>query len=249
MKFLTDLKSAIMFISIIPAGKNVKFSPMGMIRFFPVVGIIIGCMLACLDHIFSLFWQKPVVSVLDMLFLVAITGAFHLDGLGDAADGLFSHRSSQRALEIMKDSRTGMMGLVAIFCTLAVKTAGIYSIKTSCSNFETIILFLAIPSYARGGMLFGIKYLKYGRENTGTGHDLFEKSLGLRNFIWLILPLVLSFLLGIKGLLLTAVFCSAVFMILLFYKRKINCITGDMLGAMEEITEAILFLSAGAALH
>ncbi len=247
--FLTDLRSAIMFISIIPAGKNVKFSPMGMIRFFPVVGLIIGCFLAGMDQIFSFFWQKPVVAVLDVLFLVAVTGAFHLDGLGDAADGLFSHRSKTRALEIMKDSRTGMMGLVVIFCALAVKTAGIYSMKTSCTNFQAMILFLIIPSYARGGMLFGIRYLKYGRKNTGTGHDLFEKPLEVKNFIWLFIPVVLSFFLGKRGLLLIAVFSISVFLILLFYKRKMGCITGDMLGAMAEITEAVLFLSAGAVLH
>ncbi len=247
--FLTDLRSAIMFISIIPAGKNVKFSPMGMIRFFPVVGLIIGCFLAGMDHIVSFFWQRPVVAVLDVLFLVAVTGAFHLDGLGDAADGLFSHRSKERALEIMKDSRTGMMGLVVIFCVLAVKTAGIYSMKISCTNFQTMLLFLIIPSYARGGMLFGIRYLKYGRENTGTGHDFFEKPLEVKNFISLIIPVVLSFFLGSQGLVLIAVFSILVFLILFFYKRKMGCITGDMLGAMAEITEAVLFLAAGAALH
>jgi len=245
---LADLKSAIMFISIIPAGKNVKFSPMGMIRFFPVVGLIIGCFLVAMDRISSFLWQEPVVAVLDMLFLVAITGAFHLDGLGDAADGLFSHRSRQRALEIMKDSRTGMMGLVVIFCTLAVKVAGIYSIKTSCTNFETMVLFFIIPSYARGGMLFGIRYLKYGRENTGTGHDLFQEPLDLKNFIWLIIPVVLSLSIGFKGILLMLVFCVSIFLILKFYKIKMGCITGDMLGAMAEITEAVLFLAAGAAL-
>ncbi len=247
--FLDNIKSAIMFISIIPAGKNVKFSPMGMIRFFPIVGLIIGSLLAGMDHIFSLFWAKPVVAILDVFFLVAITGAFHLDGLGDAADGLFSHRSKQRALEIMKDSRTGMMGLVAVFCVLAIKTAGIYSIKQSCTNLQTIILLFIIPAYARGGMLFGIRYLKYGRKNTGTGHDLFEMPLDYKNFRWLGIPLVLSLFLGIKGVLLIAVFCILTFAILLFYKKKIGCITGDMLGAMAEITEAVLFLSAGAALH
>ena len=246
--FLMDFKSAIMFITIFPAGKNVPFSPMGMIRFFPVVGLIIGCFLAGVNHVFSFFWQTPVVAVLDVLFLVAVTGAFHLDGLGDAADGLFSHRSKQRTLEIMKDSRTGMMGLVAIFCTLAVKTAGIYSINTSCTNFETMILFFIIPSYARGGMLFGIRYLKYGRENTGTGHDFFKESLELKNFIPLVIPVGLSLFLGAKGLLLIVVFCVSTFLILWFYKKKMGCITGDMLGAMTEITEAVLFLWAGAAL-
>ena len=244
--FITDFKSAVMFITILPAGRGTSFSPTGMIRFFPVVGLILGAILVIIDRVSSLFWQEPVVALIDVLTLVAVTGAFHLDGLGDAADGLFSHRSRERALEIMKDSRTGMMGLVAVFCILALKIAGIYSVETCCSNFETIVLFLIIPAYARGGMLFGIRYLKYGRENSGTGHDLFKTRLPVKDFIYLAIPVIVSLFLGFTGIILNIVFLFSVVLILMFYKKKMGCITGDMLGAMTEITEALLFLTAGA---
>ncbi len=51
----------------------------------------------------------------------------HLDGLGNAADGMLGHRSREKALEIMKDSRIGAMGLMAVFCCLLIKWAGIQS--------------------------------------------------------------------------------------------------------------------------
>jgi len=259
--FLVDLRSAIMFITTLPAGKEIIFSPVGMIRFFPVVGLILGALLISADAIASMFWPASVVALLDVLLLVVLTGAFHLDGLGDAADGLFSHRSKERALEIMKDSRTGMMGLIAIFCSLSVKVAGIYCIKRlsvvdgtiqaahliSITPFDTAILLLIIPSYARAGMLFGIRFFKYGRDG-GTGHDLFEKRLPLVDFIFVAIPLLLSLCLGIRGVVLNMAFGLSVFLILLFYKKKMGCITGDMLGAMCEITESILFLVAGMAL-
>ena len=243
--FWVDLRSAIMFITILPAGKGNEFSPTGMIRFFPVVGLILGFILLCTDWIASLLWHSPVAALLDVLLLVALTGAFHLDGLGDAADGLFSHRSRERALEIMKDSRIGMMGLVAVFCSLAVKIAGIYSVKEVCSTVDTAILLFIIPAYARAGMLFGIRYFKYGRSSTGTGHDLFEKRLPLTDFIWLAVPLFLSLTLGFRAVLLNVVFALCIFLLLFFYKKKMGCITGDMLGAMTEITEAVMFLAAG----
>lgn len=255
--FLVDLRSAIMFITIIPAGGDVAFSPVGMIRFFPVVGLILGALLVLFDTLTSFFWPAPVVALLDVLLLVALTGAFHLDGLGDAADGLFSHRSKERALEIMKDSRTGMMGLVAIFCSLAVKVAGIYCIKnlfgeTSTSSevainqlwVQSAILLFIVPAYARASMLFGIRYFEYGRDK-GTGHDLFDKKLPLNDFVFICIPVILSLCLGLRGIILNMAFAMSVFLILLFYKKKMGCITGDMLGAMCEITESVLFVIGG----
>jgi adenosylcobinamide-GDP ribazoletransferase len=246
--YFTQLRSAILFTTILPAGKNVAYSPMGMIKFFPVVGLILGGLLLLFDMIVSHLWPPGVVALLDVIFLVIVTGAFHLDGLGDAADGLFSHRSKERALEIMKDSRTGMMGLVAIFCILAIKIAGIYSIKTCGIHYQTIILLLIIPSYSRSGMLFGIRFLNYGRKNTGTGLDLFKKPIGLKDFSFMLIPVVISLFLGYKGLVLNLVFLGTLVLILGFYKNKLNCITGDMLGAMTEIMEAVLFLATGAIL-
>jgi adenosylcobinamide-GDP ribazoletransferase len=245
-KFFTDFRSAILFITILPAGKGVAYSPLGMIRFFPLVGLMVGGILLLFDRLVSNLWLASVVSVLDVLFLVVITGAFHLDGLGDTADGMFSHRPKERMLEIMKDSRTGMMGLVAVFSILSVKTAGIFSVKTGVPSFQALLLFLIIPSYSRSSMIFGIRFLEYGRKEAGTGLDLFEKPIGLKDFVFMVIPVVISFFLGYKGLVLNIVFVVTLFFILGFYKKKLNCITGDMLGAMNEITEAVLFMAAGA---
>ncbi len=237
-----DFKSALGFITILPAGKNVAWSPLGMIKFFPVIGLILGSLLLFFDLVVSYFWPPLAAAVLDTVFLICLTGAFHLDGLGDAADGLFSHGPKKRVMEIMKDSRIGMMALVAVVCVLALKVVGIYSMKEAGVSG---LLFLIIPAYARGSMLFGIRFLKYGRKDTGTGLDLFEEPLGWRDFSFLLIPVAVSFLMGFSGLWVVVVFALATTGILLFYKNKLNCITGDMLGAMTEMVEAILFLAAG----
>ncbi len=255
--FIIDLRSAILFITILPAGKNIAYSPMGMIKCFPIVGLILGGLLLAFDWAASFFWSPAVVAVIDVVFLVVITGAFHLDGLGDAADGLFSHRPKERVLEIMKDSSTGMMGLVAIFCILLLKIAGIYALKTGDQISlpfmpqgisQTGFLLLIVPAFSRATMLFGIRFLDYGRKNTGTGLDLFEKPIGIKDFFFVVILVVISVLLGYKGLVLNLVFILSMVAILGFYKIKLNCITGDMLGAMTEATEAILFLAVGATL-
>jgi adenosylcobinamide-GDP ribazoletransferase len=242
-RMIKDFQSALAFITILPAGKRVQWSPLGMIKYFPLVGLILGGLLFGFDALVSTLWPPAAVAVLDTVFLVCLTGAFHLDGLGDAADGLFSHRPQERVLEIMKDSRVGMMGLVAVVCILAVKTAGIYSMKI---NGSFGLVFWVVPSLARSAMIFGIRFLKYGRKGSGTGLDLFERPVKISDFVFVGITVVICLGLGYKGLFLLGGFAAATFGMLLFYKRKLNCITGDMLGAMTESIEALLFLAAGA---
>jgi adenosylcobinamide-GDP ribazoletransferase len=98
--------------------------------------------------------------------------------------------------------------------------------------------------------LFGIQRLPYGRPD-GTGRSFFNEPVRWRDFWTLLLILGLSFLAGGRMLLANLGFAFLVIALLTYYRRKIGCITGDMLGAMIEITEAGLFflLSAGDALR
>ena len=247
--FFYDLRACLAFITIIPMGKNPGYSPVGMIRCFPVAGLIIGLLMVVVDRAASLVWPLPVAALVDLVFLVAVTGAFHLDGLGDTADGLFSHRGRERALEIMKDSRTGMMGLVAVVLGLMVKLAGIWAVKaTAASSGQAMGILLVVPSLSRAGMIFGVRFLDYGRTGPGTGKDLFNRSVGLKDFFFCLIPLALSLILGAKGLIILAGFGVGTALILWFYKKTMGGITGDMLGAMTEIMEAGLFLAAGTVL-
>ncbi|MCF8070285.1 MAG: adenosylcobinamide-GDP ribazoletransferase [Desulfobacterales bacterium] len=237
---MKKLIAALQFITILPLGKPVKFDPVGMIPFFPIVGLIVGGLLTLFDMGASRIWPMPVVAVLDVVLIIAITGAFHLDGLGDAADGLFSHRPKEKALEIMKDSRMGAMGLVAVICGLAIKWGGIASIHEN-----RWLLLLLIPAYARSTMLFGIRSLPYGRPEGGTGHSLFDNKLKNSAFPGILLPIGLSFLMDWQfALWLNFIFIVITFIIIHYYKKKMGCITGDMLGAMTEASEALLFLLA-----
>jgi adenosylcobinamide-GDP ribazoletransferase len=229
--------AAVQFITILPGGKPAPFEPDKMVPFFPVVGLLLGLLVAVFDQAASHFWAPSVVAVLDVVVLIIVTGAFHLDGLGDAADGLLGQRSREKALEIMKDSRIGTMGLVAIVSALAIKWGGIAGLDEN-----RILALILIPAYARGGMIFGIRFLDYGRPGGGTGYDFFKAKLGIRAFGWMILPAALSILLGWKAIWLNGGFIVMIVSILVYYKKRIGCITGDMLGAITELTEAGLFL-------
>jgi adenosylcobinamide-GDP ribazoletransferase len=219
-------------------GKAKSFDPPKMVPYFPLVGILLGLLVAAFDTIVVRFWAPPVVALLDIILLAVLTGAFHLDGLGDTADGLLGPRSRDEALEIMKDSRIGTMGLVAILFGLAIKWGGIAGLDAHRS-----IILILIPAYARAGILFGMRYLPYGRPD-GTGKPFFNEKLSWMHFWGLLLPIGLSLLLGLKALWLNMAFAIIIGSILFFYKKRMGCITGDMLGAMTELTEAGLFLTA-----
>ncbi|MBU0988093.1 MAG: adenosylcobinamide-GDP ribazoletransferase [Proteobacteria bacterium] len=231
------LISAIEFLTILPLGKPKIYDPRGMIPFFPVVGIILGALVSMVDQAALRLWTEPVVAVLDIALLVVLTGAFHVDGLGDTADGLLGHRTREQALTVMKDSRIGVMGVTAIVLSLSIKWAGIMSLGT-----DRGLLLIIIPAYARGGMLFGMRFLDYGRPDGGTGHPFFEEPLGLHAFWGLFIPALLSIFLGWKGVWLNISFIFLTITIIYYYNKRIGCITGDMLGAMAETTEALLFL-------
>jgi adenosylcobinamide-GDP ribazoletransferase len=240
---MRNLVAAIRFITILPAGRSGLYEPRGMIPYFPLAGVVVGLMLALADQAFLALWPRPAAAVLDVVFLATVTGALHLDGLGDSADGLLGHRPPDKALAIMKDSRLGAMALVAIVSVLAIKWAGLASLES-----RRFLLLLLIPAYARGAMLFAIRFLPYGRPQGGTGYDLFHKPLKPMDFSALVGVLLVSLFLGWQALWLNAVFVLTTAAIIAYYRTRVGCITGDMLGAMTEILEAILFLAAAVSL-
>ena len=230
--------AAVQFITILPAGRKAVYDPVGMIPHFPAVGLLLGAILVGVDAAAASLWPPPAAALIDVLALAVLTGALHIDGLGDAADGLLGHHDRSRALAIMKDSRVGAMGLSAVCFCLALKWVGIWGLESHRSLY-----LLLVPAYARGAMIFAIRFLPYGRpDEGGTAHALFSRPLSSAAF-WGMLPLVgISLLSGPGAIRLNLGFAVATAAIILFFRRRIGIVTGDMLGAMVETTEVALFL-------
>lgn len=230
--------ASLQFITAIPLGKPRPFDPRGIIIHFPLAGLAIGLTVALFDLIASAIWPLGVASVLDVVLLAAITGAFHLDGLADMADGLYGQREREKALAIMKDSRVGAMGLVAVACVLLVKTAGLASI-----GHARFLALMVVPALSRSAMMVGMRVLPYARGREGTGSPFFETPLSPMDFKYVAAPLILSLFLGWRGLLMNLFFAVTTAFLVWLYRRRLGGITGDLLGAMVEILEAVLFLA------
>jgi len=234
------LLSAMQFLTILPTG-NAGFDARGMLPWFGVVGLVIGVLLAMVDALACRLWPAGVAAAVDTVFLVIVTGALHLDGLGDAADGLLAHHPLEKALKIMKDSRIGAMGLVAVLSCILLKWGGI----SALDHHRTAVLIL-VPAFARTSVLFGMRALPYGRPEGGLGHPFFDNPLNASDYYVLAGLCAVSMLLGGRGLWLVISYFAVVFAVVLFYRRRLGCLTGDMMGAMIETTESALFLLAAA---
>jgi hypothetical protein len=102
---------------------------------------------------------------------------------------------------------------------------------------------MIVPALSRSAMIVGMRVLPYARGKEGTGSPFFETPLSTMDFKYLAAPVVLSLFLGWRGLLMNLVFALATAILVWFYRKKLGGITGDLLGAMVEILEAILFLA------
>ncbi len=235
MKYLVQ---AISFLSILPFHDDDAFSPAKALPWFPVVGLILGAVVSMLDGVLLWLWPKSVASVVDVVLLAGLSGAFHLDGLGDTADGLLGYRSRERALEIMKDSRVGAMGVVAITCCLILKWAGLAAVGT-----ERTLLLILIPALSRTTALIAMKTLPYGRQS-GTGKAFFGEPVPWVAWATGVLPMSACVVLGWRGLLLLGVYAASVLIVLGWYRKRMGCITGDMMGGLIEVCETALLLAA-----
>lgn len=98
------------------------------VPWFPIVGLLLGVVAGALAWALDRVAPPMLASALLVAAMAAFSGALHLDGLSDTADGFLSSRPRERVLEIMRDSHIGAMGVIAIVVVLLVKFAAIHSI-------------------------------------------------------------------------------------------------------------------------
>lgn len=236
MKFL----AACRFLTVIPVPRlreNNEGEISGSLLYFPLVGLIIGLVLAGLAWVLGLFLTQTLVSVLIIIAALVITGAIHLDGLADTLDGLGGHSVTQR-LEIMKDSRHGTYGVAGIVCLLLFKVIALSNLP---ANLFLLVLII-MPVVGRLAMVYAVSVYPYARPS-GLGKAFQSKASPWFTIAFFAIILVPSWFFyywqGAVVLLLTA---GTAWGISTWLKSKFGGLTGDNYGAINEITEAALLL-------
>lgn len=209
------------------------------ILYFPIVGLIVGAFNVAVYWALSRFFPHGVSIVGALLSNVLITGGLHLDGLADTCDGIFSARSRERMLEIMKDSRIGTHGALALFFDLLFRTA----LLSSFSELQIYAALLLAPVLGRASLGLLIAICKDARDGKGMGSLYMAEASQKRGIsCYAIGGLLIASMLQLKGVLIIG--CGLIF--LLLYRKymyvKLGGITGDVLGAANECFEIVLMM-------
>ncbi|MBC8208082.1 MAG: adenosylcobinamide-GDP ribazoletransferase [Desulfobulbaceae bacterium] len=209
------------------------------IFWFPAVGLFIGLAAALVCSGLLMVLPDPVALLLALLVPIVLSGALHLDGLADSADGLLSSRPREQILLIMRDSRIGSMGVVVLFAVLLVRFTAIINLP------ESLVLpaLILMPLAGRTAILFNMALFPYARAGEGLGRLFYspESRLAAGWSCLLLLAAVSSLAPRFIFLVLSGV-AVVVLLFGLWCRRKIGGTTGDTLGAVSELTETIVVL-------
>lgn len=207
------------------------------VRYFPLVGIFVGLFAAASFWLSGLVLPQNLAVLLSMTCTLLLTGAFHEDGLADSVDGLGGGWSKEQILNIMKDSRIGSYGTVALVMILLGKFQAIMAINPPLIPATLI----AAHAVSRLAAVWVIAQQEYVRE-TGKAKPLAQQIT--RN------ELLIANFFGLAPLALLPIIYSAtlilVIIVWLGFSRKLaqqlGGYTGDCLGAMQQLSEIAFYL-------
>lgn len=229
-----DIRTAISFLTILPLGFPDGRKAGWSFAWYPLVGVLIGGILIAVVHLSP--FDKSLTSALILLAWVIVTGGLHLDGFSDSCDGLLATVEPQRRLEIMKDPRTGSWAVIGLIILLLLKWLAIGLIP--------IELLILPPVMGRWAMVLAVYSFSYARKS-GLG-SFFRDGFTLREVIIATATACIVAISVDKAILLITVFCF----VWLFGKwassRLGGGITGDVYGAICELTELLCLLAIGA---
>jgi len=236
---------ALSFMTVLPVGikGSVDEDMLGKaVKYFPLAGLIIGIILAGIDTLILPKVDKLGSSAVVVVALIVMTRALHIDGLADTFDGLLGGRDKEHSLAIMKDSRVGSFGVVAIVAVVLLKVLMLLSIAQD-TRLGAIIIF---PVLGRWAAAYMMTTQVYARAGGGLGASFVKGSSTSGLIVSTVLTFMVAVLvLGTAGLAAIAAVALFTLLYIRIVKGKIGGITGDIGGAAIELNELVaLFVLA-----
>jgi adenosylcobinamide-GDP ribazoletransferase len=245
-EWLDDFKTAVAFLTRLPMPHPDGAMPPNFVRahrMFPVVGALIGAAIGLLCLVLRATGLPDLASAALALGAgMILTGGLHEDGLADVADGFGGGRDTASKLEIMRDSRLGTFGALALLVCLAAKLAALAALPDA----QVVYGLIAAHALARGVLPVMSLNLPYARKD-GLAANAGQPDAGMATF-----AIVIALVIALLALSWTNAFWAAVaaalsaLAVAWLAKRQIGGQTGDVLGAAEQVAETavLLLLSA-----
>ena len=216
------------------------------VLYYPLIGLCIGLLLVLMTYFLSSLVNTNAYTVVAATIIsvwVLITGALHLDGLADTADGFVGGQaSSKRTLAIMKDPVSGPIGITSIFLVLILKYAAVVAILNADISYWSLLLAPIV------GRAVAIGLLTYSPVSQKQGIAFELKKTEYPEVVALILFLVTVIVYFITSLIVLIAISLLVLSIRHWAITRLQGITGDILGLSIEVTEAVFLMMAVLAL-
>lgn len=234
---VADLFCAVIFLTRIPLPFNRPMEGQRPLLYFPLVGLFIGGFAAAIFYLADIYWPQPIAALLSLILTVLCTGALHEDGLADSADGMGGGWSVEDKLRIMKDSRIGTYGTLALVFAALLKLVALASMPPS----HIMAALISAHVLARWSALPLLCYSAYvgGGSATGFADSTNRKRLVLASVYAAIIVLLIA-----PEQALLALFMALVVTLISYryFRKKLGGVTGDSLGAANQIIEIVVYL-------
>jgi len=234
--------TACQFLTIIPLPFRLNYQEGDMgrsMRWFPLVGLGIGLMLAALHYCFMLIFPEQISALLVVAALALVTGALHLDGLADVFDGFGARGGRERFLAVMKDSSTGAIGVVALVLGLILKYQAILHLPAG-TKYGGIIIFPAAARLAQ--VLTTVGSVKARDDGLGAH---FIATAGVKEVLMATVTMLTAayFLLGATGIISCLVAALFARLSRSYFHRRLGGVSGDIIGCTSELAEILTLLT------
>lgn len=243
MSILRDLLFAFQFLTRIPVPGNIhsQGSLSRAAKFFPLVGLVIALGAIGLRRILSGHLAPAIVAVLILSYLVLITGGFHEDGLADAADGFGGGWKKEKILEIMRDSRIGSFGALAIALSLLARYTLLSTLRPE--KFSTyVIVAHVLCRWTTLPLSFFMPPARAEGQGAGVAQRTSTLSLVFGTVIALAICVICFFLMHQSLWLPWAAALLVTLLSAWYYRSQIGGVTGDCFGATNQLTEIAIYL-------
>ncbi len=208
---------------------------------YSTVGLLIGGLLALADVGLRAWVAAEVDNVLLIVLLVLLTRGLHQDGLADTVDGLAGGRTVEDRLRIMRDPRVGAFGATALFLSLLLRYAGLLALPSSLR----LPVLLCMPALGRWAMV-SLAWASPSARRDGGLAASFLTHLSWHHVLVSSLVLALGLTIALDGSVAVATMGLAMVLLVLIRQRclaLLGGVTGDVLGATNELVEILFLLS------